>query len=127
MAIQQFMVFAGVGAIGTAGHYAVLILLVERLGVSPTLASACGFVVGAVINYLLNYHVTFASRQSHLQTLPRFMTIAFAGALLNTGIMAVGNGTLGWNYLVAQVIATGCVLVFGFLANRMWTFATRPN
>jgi putative flippase GtrA len=122
-AFQQFIVFAGVGAIGTAGHYAVLILLVEWLGVAPTPASICGFAVGAVINYALNYHVTFASRRRHSHTLPRFLAIAAVGALINTAIMHLGTETFAFNYLLCQLAATGCVLVFGYIANRLWTFA----
>jgi|HigsolmetaAR205D_1030408.scaffolds.fasta_scaffold00195_10 putative flippase GtrA len=121
---RQFLLFASVGAIGTAAHYVVLIALVEsRLQLAPPMASGAGFAVGAFINYLLNYRFTFASELSHARTAPRFATIAVLGAVLNTLIMAAGTALLPVHYLVCQIIATACVLVFGYLSNRFWTFA----
>ena len=54
--------------------------------------------------------------------MPRFALVAVAGIALNA--VALG-GVLAFvtsHYLVAQVAATGVVLVAGFLANRAWTF-----
>src|SRR5262245_28789177 len=53
--LKQFTLFTGVGAIGTAGHYAVLIVMTSGFGVDAVAASAVGSVVGAIVNYLLNY------------------------------------------------------------------------
>jgi len=63
--IGQFLMFAGVGAIGTVGHYTTLIVLVQFWKVDPVFASSFGFVVGAVINYILNYHFTFQSEAAY--------------------------------------------------------------
>ncbi|KPK39179.1 MAG: hypothetical protein AMJ69_06385 [Gammaproteobacteria bacterium SG8_47] len=126
-ALKQFFVFSLMGAIGTAGHYAVLIALVEALSVDPVVASTAGFVVGAIINYLLNYHVTFGSDKPHLDAFAKFGLIALVGAILNGAIMRVAHGALGAHYLVAQVVATGVVLVFNFVLNKVWTFAERTE
>ena len=61
---KQFVRYAGVGAIGTLAHYGVLIALVQSRATGPLVASTLGFAVGAAVNYLLNYHVTFRSPQS---------------------------------------------------------------
>ena len=124
MLAQQFLRFTGVGAIGTTGHYITLVFLVEVLGIDAVYASFSGFVVGALINYHLNRSYTFKSDVSHSVALPKFFTIAAIGAILNTGIMAVMVNHLTLHYFLAQVLATGAVLVWGFLGNRMWTFAS---
>ena len=122
-AIKQFVLFGTMGAIGTGGHYLVLIVLVEALDVDPVVATTAGFVVGAVINYLLNYHITFNSSKSHLGAVTKFGVVAFVGAVLNAGIMRFAHGVLGVHYLVAQVAATAIVLVLNFVLNKVWTFA----
>jgi putative flippase GtrA len=121
---RQFLTFAAVGAIGTAAHYAVLVLLVEGMSASPTIATTVGFVCGAVVNYVLNRRFTFASARRHRAALPQFLCIAALGGVANSIVVAALTSRPGVNYLVAQVIATGVVLVWNFLANRYWTFRT---
>lgn len=119
---RQFLQFALVGAVGTAGHYLTLILLVEVIGWTPVIATSCGFVVGALINYILNYHFTFRSSQPHHVALSRFLLVALLGALVNTGLMYLLHQQLEMYYLLAQVLATAVVLVLNFVLNRNWTF-----
>ena len=72
--------FACLGVIGTLGHYTVLVVLVQFWAVDPVFASSLGFVVGAVINYILNYHFTFQSRKRHSEALTKFLIVAIIGA-----------------------------------------------
>jgi putative flippase GtrA len=120
--VQQFVCFAGVGVIGTLVHYATLMALVHLGRVSPILSSVAGFVLGALVNYVLNYHVTFRSKKPHRETLAKFYTIALVGLGLNTLIMIVATTLCSLHYLVAQVIATAVVLASNFAGNRQWTF-----
>ena len=120
--IPPFIRYAGVGAIGTAVHYGTLISLAQGLGTNAVVASTAGFAMGAFVNYALNREFTFASDRAHRVALPRFFAVAGAGLLLNALVMAVILAVLPLHYLIAQVAATGIVLVAGFLANRRWTF-----
>ena len=122
--LKQYVMFAGVGAIGTAGHYLVLVLLVELFAVVPVAATTVAFVVGAIINYILNYRYTFSSDKPHLPAMSKFFTIAFVGMLFNGLAMDFGIRQLGVNYLVAQILATIIVLQWNFFANKLWTFST---
>ena len=118
----QFIRYAGVGAIGTAVHYGILIALVQSAGANAVVASTAGFVVGAFVNYALNRQFTFPSERAHRVALPRFFAVAGAGLLLNALVMAAMLAVLPLHYLLAQIVATGVVLVTGFVANRRWTF-----
>jgi putative flippase GtrA len=122
--VTQFAKFSGVGAIGTAAHYLTLVSLVEGLQLQPVLASSAGALVGALVNYILNYHYTFRSDQAHLSALTKFLTIATIGFVLNGLLMSLLAIHLGMHYLLAQVITTALVLVWNFLGNRLWTFRT---
>ena len=118
----QFLNFAWVGVIATALQYTILIVLVQFGEVRPALASGVGYAAGATINYLLNYHYTFASDRSHFRAVVKFLTVAVIGLMVNSLIVAVATERLGVYYLLAQAIATGLVLVWNFAANRFWTF-----
>ena len=120
---QQLVLYAGIGVIGTAGHYAMLILLVQLLYVSPVIATTIGFVTGATINYVLNYHITFSSSKRHGEAFAKFFLVASAGAVINSLIMLAGMKLLDVHYLIIQLFATGIVLLLNFLLNRHWTFA----
>ena len=120
--ITQFTRYAGVGAIGTATQYVTLILLVQFLKFDPVTASAHGFIVGGFVNYFLNYRITFKSDIPHKQAILKFFAIAFIGLAINSMMMAVAIEFFKLHYLLSQVIATGVILIWTFLGNRLWTF-----
>lgn len=125
--LRKFVGFAGVGAIATGIQYLILLLLAELVGVSPVIASATGYAISAVINYLMKYHLVFSSDQKHLAAAPKYALISAIGLTLNTGLMHLGQLLLGPQqfqsyYLVVQVAATGLVLLWNFFANAIWTF-----
>lgn len=120
--LPQFLRYGGAGAIGTAAHFAILGALVHFADAGVVIASTAGGIAGALINYALNHRYTFTSRREHRVALPRFLAVAGAGILLNAIVMTLILDVVAPHYLVAQVAATGVVLVAGFLVNRLWTF-----
>lgn len=121
--VRQFLSFAGLGLIGTSAHYATLFTLVEALALNPVLASSVGFVVGALVNYYLTRTYTFRSSTPHVYGLPKFAMVAAVGMFLNTSIMSLITFFTSIHYIVAQIVATGIILIWNFLGNRFWTFA----
>ena len=120
--IVNFLTFSLVGVIGTLAHYSILYALVEFFGFNPVWASGWGALAGLIVNYILNYSLTFKSQQSHVQTFPKFALIASLGFCLNLALMALLTPHL--YYLYAQVLTTGVVLIWNFFANSFWTFQT---
>jgi putative flippase GtrA len=118
----QFLRYAGAGIAGTALHYALLVALVQLAGIGAVVASTVGAVAGALVNYRLNHQFTFASDKAHGHALPRFALVAIGGIALNAIVVAAMLAFVTTHYFIAQVAATGAVLVAGFLANRTWTF-----
>jgi putative flippase GtrA len=117
--------YAATGAAGTAAHYLLLIVLVEWRGVVPYLAAIGGSILGAIVNYALNYHVAFATKAPHVRTLPRFSAVALLSAALNGVVVWSLTKVAHVNYLVAQAVASICMLLIGYSLNRTWTFADR--
>ena len=124
---KQFVLFATIGAVGTGGHFLTLILLVEFAGLSAVWATTAGFVVGALINYILNYHFTFKSDKAHREALLKFLIVALLGAGMNMLIMYVGVDVMARFYLLVQIAASSVVLLWNFSANKLWTFAEKET
>jgi putative flippase GtrA len=118
--LVKFLSFASVGCLGTLAHYAWLYALVEWRDFGPVAASACGAVAGLLVNYVLNFKLTFKSRQPHNRTFPKFALIACCGMGFNAGFMEIF--TAHFYYLYAQVMTTLLVLMWNFFANLAWTF-----
>ena len=113
------------GGLGTASHYALLLILVEFFDVAPSVAAGLGATLGAVVNYQLNYQFTFTSNAKHVTTFPKYVTVAAGGVVLS--LLGVRAGvSVGLHYTVAQILCTGLVLVFGFVLNKLWTFREKP-
>ena len=120
--LRQFGRFIGVGMASAIGHYGLLIALVQGLGVEPVRASAAGALLGAWINYALNYRYTFRSRKRHRESLSKFALVAVVGLALNTAFMWLGVERLQVHYLISQLATTALVMLWSFGANRCWTF-----
>jgi len=125
--VSQFVRYTGAGFISAIGHYGLLIALVQGFSVAPVPASLAGALLGAWINYWVNYHYTFRSSKRHLDSVVKFAAVATVGLLLNGLFMWVGVAVLELHYLLSQVVTTGLVLIWSFLANRLWTFHVRPT
>ena len=119
---RQFVSFTGVGFASAIGHYGLLIALVQIASVPAVPASAAGALLGAWINYTLNYHFTFRSSKRHREAVLKFAAVATVGLVLNTVFMWVGVELIGAHYLLSQVVTTGLVLIWSFAGNRFWTF-----
>ena len=123
--MPQFLCFALVGLVGTAAHFLVLYTLVSAVGFDPVAGSSLGFLAGALVNYWLNYQLTFRSSAKHREALPKFLTVAAGGWLLNGALMAILLSQVKAHYLLLQGLVSGIVLLWNFLANRLWTFRER--
>jgi putative flippase GtrA len=62
--------------------------------------------------------------------LPKFAVVALLSAAINGGVVWLLTQSARVHYLIAQLVATACVLLVGYALNRAWTFAdkrvTRP-
>lgn len=123
----MFIIYAMVGAIGTAVQYAFLLCAVSWLHwLDPVRATVIGALLGAIVNYFLNARFTFRQAGgTHRTRFLKFAATALLGMAANGIIMQVLHRQLGVNYLVVQIAATGFVLILTYSINRVWAF--RPD
>lgn len=120
---RQFAAFSGVGVVAAVVHYGLLIGLVEGAGWTPVAATLAGYVAGGVVSYAMNRRLTYASDRPHAQATWRFAVVALVGFVLTGALMQAFTAWLGAPYIPAQLVTTGIVLFWSFLANRLWTFS----
>jgi putative flippase GtrA len=120
---RQLAAFSGVGAAAAVAHYGLLILLVEGGAMHPVPATLAGYVAGGLISYWLNRKHTYRSNRPHREATWRFAMVAFVGFLLTWFIMHALTVWLEGPYLPAQVVTTGVVMLWSFVAHKAWTFA----
>lgn len=120
--VRQIGRFAIVGAVATAVHYLIMVALVEIGHLAPVLATTIGYGFGIVVSYILNRRFTFEARGTPVaRSFAKFVVLYGVGAFLN-GAIVVTLIALGAHYLLAQVAATGLVLIWNFLGARYVVF-----
>jgi putative flippase GtrA len=119
---RQFAAFSGVGLVAAVVHYGLLIGLVELGRVDPVPATLAGYVAGGVVSYAMNRRLTYRSDRPHREATWRFALVAGVGFLLTWGFMHAFTRWLGAPYLPAQLVTTGIVLFWSFVAHKLWTF-----
>jgi putative flippase GtrA len=124
---RQLLAYVFAGGLTAVAHYGVLVGLVELARVDPVPATLAGFVVGAVVSYLLNRWMTFEATRSHAQATWRFGLIAVGGFGLTWLLMHLFVTRLGLPYLPMQFVTTGFVMVFSFVGHKFFSFADRAE
>ena len=121
--LRQVVAFLGVGVIAAITHYGTLIALVETGAMAVIPATLLGYGLGGIVSYALNRMMTFEATRSHAEAGWRFAVVAGVGFVLTWLLMSLIHGRWGVPYLAAQLVTTGIVLVWSFLAHKYWSFA----
>ncbi len=128
----RFMRFAVVGSIGTIVDFGVLFVLKEIIGLPLIAANSLSYLAGVGNNFTLNRHWTYADvpKKALGRQFLQFLIVSTAGLLINNLIVGMMSAPLGellslpdTGYLAAKILATGIVVFWNFIVNRMWTFS----
>lgn len=111
------------GLVATAMHYAVLVTLIETGAVqSAGVANAAASIVGITASYIGSRKFVFASRAPVASTLPSFLLIYVAVAMLHFVVLWLWTDRAGFNYSVGFVLATALSTCLTFIGNRYLVF-----
>lgn len=121
---RSFACFILVGGSATLLQYAIMFMLIRYGGWTEGYSSGTGYAISTFYNYLANARFTFQGGHDHRQSLPRFLATALAGLAINQ-IILLSLTHLGCPVAPAQLLATGCVLVWNYLINAIWSFRSR--
>lgn len=124
--VVQLIRFGLVGVSNTLLTVTIYTLLVKELAVWYLLASAIGFVAGAVNGFLLNRAWTFRGHAGDALTPLRWTIVQACGLGLDEALLYVAVHGLKLDKLAGQAIAIVIVVLATFFANRAWTFRMPP-
>ncbi len=142
--VVRFLKFATVGAVGAVVDFGILYLLHIGLNWPLALANTVSFTCAVFSNFTWNRYWTYPDSRSKPLTsqLGQFFAVNIAGWAINTGILvalsapltgiagtwavvtAAGGAELAHKvgYNAAKVVATGIVMFWNFIVNRVWTY-----
>lgn len=129
-AFQQFLRFALVGLSGTGVQYlSIQIAVVTEFVVldkAPAVTgSAIGYLLGSLVNYILNYFFTFDSGKSHVEAASKYFGVLAVGWGINFGLMSLLVEHWHIWHWYAQIFTTGFVLCWNFAGSKLWAFKDR--
>ncbi len=117
---KEFYVFATIGIFNTLMHLLVVISLVEKLSLNPTLSNTIAFLVANTISFFLNSSYTFKTKPS-LYTYKRFI-LASLFALFATISLSAFAELMKWHYLIGVSLVIFISPVLTFALQKYWTF-----
>ncbi len=122
---RQISTFFGVGLVSIVADYGTLMLLREVFEINPVYGALAGYMVGGLVNYLLNRMHTFTTERDHIDAGLRFIGVMAVGFSLTGLFMWMFAEKLEIPYLIARVLTTGIVFCWNFGAHKLWTFGER--
>ena len=90
-----------------------------------TLAAVVGFLLGAVVHYLLSIRIVFSRRKLGKRRMAEFVLFigtAAAGLLVSVATISVCVEWLEASLLVAKTVAAGMSFLFGYLVRKLLLF-----
>ena len=124
--ITQIKNFIIGGGSATAAHYLIMALLVS-FEMSPLLATTIGALFGAVLNYIVQYHYTFKSSQSHSRAISSYVLSVSFGFVMNFLLFAFFYESLHFHIILSQLTVTAIVMVMNFTLYKYFIFKPKES
>lgn len=123
--LMRFIRFGIVGCSGMLVDFGVTWLCKEKLRWNKYLSNSLGFVLAATNNYVWNRLWTFESEsEAVVREYLSFVVIATIGLALNNLIVYLLHERLHLHFYLSKLIAIGCVTLWNFSMNYVFTFRT---
>jgi len=116
----QAIRFLIAGGLATLVHWSVMAILVYQ-DMSPVRASTAGAIVGAVINYMLQFHWAFSAR-SHEKAAPAYACTLLLGWCANAATLAFFISVTQLDTRLGQACATATVAAMNFILYKKVVF-----
>ncbi len=121
--LMRFIRFGIVGASGMIVDFGVTWLCKEKLRWNKYVSNSLGFILAASNNYFWNRLWTFHSESVEIvREYSTFVLIALVGLGLNNLIIWLLHEKAQLNFYLSKLIAIGCVMIWNFSMNYVFTF-----
>jgi putative flippase GtrA len=122
---SSLLKYALVGVTGLAWDMGLFYVFYEILGINYILSNIVSSTVGVVNNFILNSWFTFKVKDKLLLRFISFFSVALAGMLLSSGLLAVMIDGVGMNSMLSKAIAVLIVALIQYFVNKKLTFSEK--
>ena len=109
------------GGSATISHLSVMALLVW-IGVNPLLSTSVGVIVGAVVNYILQYYFTFNANVNHKKSIRNYIVTVALSFTSNFILFLVFHHLLGIEVLYSQLLTSATVAIQNYIIYKKFVF-----
>lgn len=122
--LREFMGYTASAVAGLALDAALLVLLVDGLGLAVLPATALSFTAGALLVYALAVRIAFRHhkvRDRRIELIA-FVAVGCGGLLVTLGVMAAGTQWMNLDYRLCKLAAAGGSFLFNFSVRKVLLF-----
>jgi putative flippase GtrA len=121
---MSIVLYFFVGGISFIVNFAVFLMFVHLMGLHWIAANIAGFLVAAMVNYILSVSFVFESRLFSQRRLEVFLTLVVSaiGVALETLLIYFGYDVANLNLNVAKLGAAGIVFFWNYGTRRFFVF-----
>lgn len=121
--LGRLIKFCVVGCSGMLVDFFFTWLCKEKLKWNKYISNSIGFILAATNNYVWNRIWTFQSQNLEVaREYISFIVISLIGLGLNNLIIYLVHEKLHFNFYLSKIIAIGCVTLWNFSLNYVFTF-----
>ena len=121
--IIQLFRYIFLGNISNIADFSILYILTDVIKVHYVLSAAISFIIGVLINYLINIKWIFhRGKYSFHNELILIIIVSLVGMYLSIIIIYVFVEYINFHYMVSKVISSIFVMFWNFYSRKKWIF-----
>ena len=129
--IPEFLRYLLVGGISFIVDFSTLFIfkefILKNVYYSLYISTALGFILGLIANYCLSIYYVFNSAKGtavgrSIEDMIVFAVIGIIGLIISEFGMFLGSDMLQFNYLLVKIAVTIIVLLWNYLARKIFIF-----
>jgi putative flippase GtrA len=119
----SFMRYLVVGVTSAGLEFLLLIVFVERFGLTPLMGNVFAFLITCILNYILSRKWVFerTGERKRVEFI-LFMVFVTCGLLISQLVMWIGVDQWYIDYRISKVVATGFVVIWNFFTRKYVVF-----
>ncbi len=119
---SQFVRFILTGLLSNVLGYGFFLVSVYIIGLGHKTSATILFLIGMLVNYIVNKNWTFALHGKHISTLSKFSITYFVGYFLNISMLFLFVDKLSYSPGWVQLFAIGILVIYYFFLNKYFIF-----
>lgn len=116
----QIVRYAFVGVCNTLVHLAVVLIVLNIIGLGQMVANSIAYVVSSIFSFFMNSKWSFRQKPNS-RNFSRFQVVTLVGLLVSSGIGFAGD-YFNWNFIVTVLYVAVAVPFVSFMLHRKYTF-----